>query len=57
MCAARCLRAAEKVSHMKVRQSSDTPSRYSLSPARLFPSITQLVQHYQHHSLSENFSG
>ena len=42
---------------MKIRQSDDSPTRYSLSPARLFPSITQLVQHYQHHSLSENFSG
>ncbi|XP_043213979.1 protein vav-like isoform X10 [Amphibalanus amphitrite] len=51
------LRAAEKVSHMKIRQSDDTPTRYSLSPARLFPSITQLVQYYQHNSLSENFSG
>jgi len=51
------LRSADKVSHMKIRQSDETLTSYSLSPARQFTSIIQLIQFYQQHSLSENFSG
>lgn len=53
------LRSNERVTHMRVREEplSDKLSNFSLSGARRFNSLIQLVQYYQLNSLRENFSG